>query len=93
MRARLAQYASARNSIVTPGDGWWLLDDESEWEALLFSRWPVLTDDFVRRPPTVCLCIPAGQKGAAQALHPNGLTGGITPVVLVIPTFGIAEVS
>ena len=27
------------------------MDDESEWEALLFSRWPVLGDDFVRGPP------------------------------------------
>jgi uncharacterized protein YqjF (DUF2071 family) len=27
------------------------MDDESEWEALLFSRWPVLADDVVRGPP------------------------------------------
>ena len=50
-RARLARYASARNAVVTPGDGWWPLDDEGEWDALLFSRWPVLSDDFVRGPP------------------------------------------
>ena len=50
-RARLRQYASARNAIVVPGDGWLGLDDEDEWDAMLFSRWPVLSDDFVRGPP------------------------------------------
>jgi hypothetical protein len=50
-RARLAMYASARNAVVTPRDGWWPIDDESEWQALLFSRWPVLADDSVRAPP------------------------------------------
>jgi hypothetical protein len=50
-RARLRQYASARNAVVAPRDGWWPLDDEGEWEALLFSRWPVLGEDFVRGPP------------------------------------------
>ena len=50
-RARLARYASARNAIVAPRDGWWPLDDESEWEALLFSRWPVLANVVVRGPP------------------------------------------
>ena len=50
-RARLAQYASARNAVVSPRDGWWPLDDEGEWEALLFSRWPVLGEDLVRGPP------------------------------------------
>jgi hypothetical protein len=50
-RARLAQYASARNAVVAPGDGWLSLDDDEEWEALLFSRWPVLGDDFIRGPP------------------------------------------
>ena len=49
-RARLAKYASARNAIVAPGDGWLGLDDEDEWAAMLFSRWPVL-DDVVRGPP------------------------------------------
>ena len=51
-RARLAQYASARNAVVAPRDGWWPLDDEGEWEALLFSRWPVLSEDLVRGPPS-----------------------------------------
>jgi hypothetical protein len=37
--------------VVTPGDGWLGLDDDDEWEAMLFSRWPVLSDDFVRGPP------------------------------------------
>jgi hypothetical protein len=49
-RARLAQYASTRNAVVTPRDGWWPLDDEGEWDALLFSRWPVL-GEVVRGPP------------------------------------------
>jgi len=52
-RARLAIYASARNAVVAPRDGWWPLDDESEWEALLFSRWPVLGEDLVRGPPGI----------------------------------------
>ena len=50
-RARLRQYSSARNSVVTSGDGFWSMDDDDEWDALLFSRWPVLGDDFVRGPP------------------------------------------
>ena len=55
-RARLAQYASARNAVVAPRDGWWPLDDEGEWEALLFSRWPVLGEDLVRGPPSAPRC-------------------------------------
>ena len=50
-RARLRQYAGARNAAMTSGDGFWSVDDDDEWEALLFSRWPVLGDDFVRGPP------------------------------------------
>ena len=50
-RARLAQYASARNAVVAPGDGWLSLDDDQEWDAMLFGRWPILGDDFVRGPP------------------------------------------
>jgi hypothetical protein len=50
-QARLRQYASARNAIVAPRDGWLGLDDEDEWAAMLLSRWPVLRDDFVRGPP------------------------------------------
>lgn len=52
-RARLAQYASGRNAVVAPSDGFWPMDDESEWEALLFSRWPVLAGDVVRGPPAI----------------------------------------
>jgi hypothetical protein len=51
-RARLRQYVSARNAPVTAGDGWLALDDEDEWAAMLLSRWPVLSDDFVRGPPS-----------------------------------------
>ena len=50
-RARLAQYASARNTVVAPGDGWLSLDDDQEWDAMLFGRWPVLGEDLVRGPP------------------------------------------
>jgi hypothetical protein len=50
-RARLRQYASARKAPVAPGDGWWPLDDEDDWTGMLFGRWPVHRDDFVRGPP------------------------------------------
>ncbi len=50
-RARLRQYAGARNALVAPGDGWVGLDDEDDWSAMLASRWPVLGRDFVRGPP------------------------------------------
>ncbi len=50
-RVRLRQYAGTRHAPVTPGDGWWPLDDEDDWAAMLFSRWPVLSNDFVRGPP------------------------------------------
>jgi hypothetical protein len=52
-RARLRAYASARNAVAAPGDGWLGLDDEDDWDAMLFSRWPVLSDDFVRGPPAI----------------------------------------
>lgn len=51
-RARLRMYVSARSAVVAPRDGWWPLDDQDEYEALLFSRWPVLGEDFVRGPPS-----------------------------------------
>jgi len=50
-RARLRRYASSRSALVTPGDGWWPLDDEGDWTAMLLGRWPVLSEDFVRGPP------------------------------------------
>jgi len=50
-RARLRQYASARAVHVTPRDGWLGLDDEDDWVAMVSSRWPVLSHDFVRGPP------------------------------------------
>jgi len=50
-RARLRQYASARNKSASPGDGWWSADDEDEWASMLFGRWPVHRDDIVRGPP------------------------------------------
>jgi hypothetical protein len=51
-RARLRRYVSARNAIVAPRDGWLGLDDEDDWAAMLGSRWPVLSHDFVRGPPS-----------------------------------------
>jgi DNA-binding transcriptional ArsR family regulator len=48
-RARLRQYLGARQRPVTSRDGWWPLDDEDEYDEM--SRWPVLSDDFVRGPP------------------------------------------
>ena len=51
-RARLRVYASARSAPVTVGDGWLGLDDEDEWAAMVNSRWPVLSEDFVRGPPS-----------------------------------------
>ena len=61
-RAGLRQYASARDALITFGDGWWLIDDEDDWTAMLLGRWPVLGEEFVRgrRPaspvsqPTAC---------------------------------------
>ena len=50
-RARLRQYQSARCTVVAERDGWLSLDDDQEWDTLLFGRWPVLGDDFVRGPP------------------------------------------
>jgi len=51
-RARLRQYVSARSAAVAPRDGWLGLDDEDDWAAMVNSRWPVLSDDFVRGPPS-----------------------------------------
>jgi hypothetical protein len=50
-RARLRMYVSARSAVVALRDGWVGLDDEDGWAAMLLSRWPVLSDDFVRGPP------------------------------------------
>jgi hypothetical protein len=33
---------------VAPRDGWLGLDDEDDWAAMLLSRWPVLSNEFVR---------------------------------------------
>ena len=50
-RARLRMYQGARQRPVVTSDGWASLEDEDEWDAMLLSRWPVLSDDFVRGPP------------------------------------------
>jgi hypothetical protein len=49
-RARLRQYAGARQVTTSARDGWLSLDDRDEYDEL--SRWPVLSDDFVRGPPS-----------------------------------------
>ena len=49
-RARLRQYQAARQVPVTSRDGWWPLDDEDEYYQM--TGWPVLSDDFVRGPPS-----------------------------------------
>jgi hypothetical protein len=49
-RERLRQYQGAKRLLVTSRDGWWPLDDEDEYDEMC--RWPVLSDDFVRGPPS-----------------------------------------
>ena len=51
-RARLRQYQGARQRPVVRSDGWLSLEDEDDWAAMLLSRWPVLSNDFVRGPPS-----------------------------------------
>jgi len=50
-RARLRQYQGARARPVNERDGWWSLDDPDEYDFTA-CRWPVLSDDVVRGPPT-----------------------------------------
>ena len=49
-RARLREYQGAKRLPVTSRDGWWPLDDEDEYYQM--TGWPVLSDDFVRGPPS-----------------------------------------
>ena len=49
-RARLRTYQGARQLPVSARDGWWSLDDGDEYDEVC--RWPVLSDDFVRGPPS-----------------------------------------
>jgi hypothetical protein len=51
-RARLRQYQGVQRVPVIATDGWWSIDDDGDWEAMLFSRWPVLAEDPVRGPPS-----------------------------------------
>ena len=51
-RARLRQYQAARQVPVSVRDGWLSLDDPDEYDFML-CRWPVLSDDLVRGPPSV----------------------------------------
>jgi DNA-binding transcriptional ArsR family regulator len=50
-RARLAQYQAARHRPASERDGWLSLDDPDEYDFAA-CRWPVLTDDVVRGPPS-----------------------------------------
>jgi hypothetical protein len=48
-RAGLRQYQGRRAVPVSERDGWWSLDDPTEYNELC--RWPVILDDAVRAPP------------------------------------------
>jgi len=50
-RARLRQYQGARHRPVNERDGWWSLDDPEEYDFMA-CRWPVLSDDVLRGPPS-----------------------------------------
>ena len=87
-RARLRVYASARSAPVAPDDGWLGLDDEDEWAALVNSRWPVLSDDFVRGPPSAEARRAPSTSGPGSACprgsnHPGGSTAARWPARLV----------
>jgi hypothetical protein len=43
-------YQGARQVPVTSRDGFWPLDDEDEYYQM--TGWPVLSNNFVRGPPT-----------------------------------------
>ena len=49
-RARLRTYQLSRQLPTSARDGWWSLDDGDEYDEMC--RWPVLSDDFVRGPPS-----------------------------------------
>jgi hypothetical protein len=50
-RARLRQYQAARHRPVNERDGWWSLEDPDEYDFMA-CRWPVLSDDLERGPPS-----------------------------------------
>jgi hypothetical protein len=50
-RARLRVYQAARRQPVNERDGWWSLDDPDEYDFMA-CRWPVLSDDLERGPPS-----------------------------------------
>jgi hypothetical protein len=50
-RARLRAYQGARYQPVNERDGWWSMDDPAEYDFMA-CRWPVLSDDVVRGPPS-----------------------------------------
>ena len=50
-RARLRQYQAARCRPVNERDGWWSLEDPDEYDFMA-CRWPALSDDVVRGPPS-----------------------------------------
>ena len=50
-RARLAQYQAARRWPGNERDGWWSLEDPDEYDFMA-CRWPVLSEDLERGPPS-----------------------------------------
>jgi len=50
-RARLRQYQVARHRPVNERDGWWSLDEPAEYDFMA-CRWPVLSEDLERGPPS-----------------------------------------
>jgi hypothetical protein len=50
-RARLRRYQAARHRPVNERDGWWSLEDPYEYD-FMSCRWPVLSEDVERGPPS-----------------------------------------
>ena len=74
-RARLRQYASARNAPVAPGDGWLGLDDEDDWAAAVLRR---------RLPgPAGAGGVAAVRRAGQDLLHPDVVPPPGEEVVLV----------
>jgi hypothetical protein len=82
-RARLREYQGARHVPVTSRDGWWPLDDEDEYDEMC--RWPVLSNEFVRGPPSLGVrSKPKAGLDRTYVVFPSfilGLTCGNAPVL------------
>ncbi len=53
-RVRLRRYQAARHRPADERDGWWSLDDEDGYDFMA-CRWPVLSGDLVRGPPSAAV--------------------------------------